>query len=81
MNDEKQKREVQAFNDHLFIVLILAVAFVLVIGAILTYRRVTIENREKLNALLAEKKKFDEINKQKVTSEVIESQKETEMKK
>ena len=73
MNDEKQKREVQAFNDHFFIVLILAVAFFLVIGVILTYRRVTIENREKLNALLAEKKKFDEINKQKVTSEVIES--------
>jgi hypothetical protein len=64
---------VQAFNDHLFIVLILAVVFVLVLGAILAYRRVTIENREKLNALLAEKMKFDEMNKQKVASEVIES--------
>ncbi len=63
----------QAFNDHLFIVLILAVVFVLVLGAILAYRRVTIENREKLNALLAEKMKFDEMNKQKVASEVIES--------
>jgi hypothetical protein len=62
---------VQAFNDHLFIVLILALAFVLVLGAILAYRRVTIENREKLNVLLAEKMKFDEMNTQKVASEVI----------
>ena len=42
INDEKQKREVQAFNNHLFIVLILAVAFVLAIGGILAYRRVTL---------------------------------------
>ncbi len=59
MNNEKQKREVQAFNDHLFIALILAVVFVLVIGGILAYRRVTLENRQKLNALLEEKRKFD----------------------
>jgi hypothetical protein len=59
VNNEKQKREVQAFNDHLFIALILAVVFVLVIGGILAYRRVTLENRQKLNALLEEKRKFD----------------------
>jgi hypothetical protein len=42
VNNEKVKREVQAFNEHMFIVLILLVAFVLVIGGILTYRRITL---------------------------------------
>jgi hypothetical protein len=39
VNNEKVKREVQAFNEHMFIVLILLVAFV---WGILTYRRITL---------------------------------------